>query len=80
MKKLIENFSGDYRVLRVCFATSDPLKTLDDLHHTYSYKRFIQFLEYADAKATIDEDAASKTRRKAEQAQAEAQKKQNKGV
>jgi len=65
MKKLVENFSGDYRVLRVIFSTSDPLRTLEELHTTISYKRFMQYLEMLDVKATIDEDTRAKELKKA---------------
>jgi len=53
---MIEDFSGDYRVMRVMFATSDPINTLHNLKHVYSYKTFIEMYEYLDAKETIDED------------------------
>lgn len=65
MKKLAKEFSGDYRVMRVIFSTSDPLKTLVDLQTTISYKRFLDYLEMLDAKATIEEDTR---RREAEKA------------
>lgn len=56
MRKLAKEFSGDYRVMRVIFSTSDPLKTMVDLRTTISYKQFIDYVEMLDAKATLEED------------------------
>lgn len=70
MKKLTENFSGNYNIMRVIFSTSDPLKTLQDLKTKVSYKTFVEYLEYLDAKVTMEEEAIriakakAKTRRK----------------
>ena len=76
---MVENFGGDYRVMRFCFASSDPAKAFYDLHHTYSYRMFINFLEYLDAKSTIDFEANEASKRKIAQQQAEEQRKANKG-
>jgi hypothetical protein len=71
MRKLAKEFSGDYRVMRVIFSTSDPLKTLVDLQTTISYRRFIEYVEMLDAKATLEEE----TRRR----EVEKQKRQAQG-
>jgi hypothetical protein len=70
MKKLAKEFSGDYRVMRVIFSTSDPLKTLVDLHTTISYKRFIEYVEMLDAKATLEEDTRRREAEKQKRDQA----------
>ncbi len=55
--------------MRVIFSTSDPLRTLIDLQTTISFKKFMQYLEMLDAKATIDEDTRNKEAEKAKKAQ-----------
>jgi len=57
--------------MRVIFSTSDPLKTLVDLQTTISYRRFIEYVEMLDAKATLEEE----TRRR----EVEKQKRQAQG-
>jgi hypothetical protein len=60
MAKMMKEFSGDFRVMRVIFASSDPIATLHHLHHTYSYKTFVDMYEYLEAKETLEEDAKRK--------------------
>lgn len=71
MKKLAKEFSGDYRVMRVIFSTSDPLKTLVDLQTTISYRRFIEYVEMLDAKATLEEDTRRREAKKQERDRAQ---------
>jgi hypothetical protein len=71
MKKLAKEFSGDYRVMRVIFSTSDPLKTLVDLQTTISYKRFIEYVEMLDAKVTLEEDTRRREAKKQERDRAQ---------
>lgn len=55
--------------MRVMFSTSDPLKTLVDLQTTISFKTFMDYLEYLDAKATLEEDTRRREMNKAKQEQ-----------
>lgn len=71
MRKLAKEFSGDYRVMRVIFSTSDPLRTLLDLRTTISYKQFIDYVEMLDAKATLEEDTRRREVEKAKREQAQ---------
>jgi len=80
MKKMVEDFGGDYRVMRVCFANANPLDTFIDLHDKISYRMFIKFLEYLDAKQTLDFEANEASKRKAAQFAADEQRKANRGV
>lgn len=79
MQRLVKSFSGDYQVMRVCFANSDPLQTYVDLHDKISIKQFYDFVEMLDAKQTMEEDAQAKAKRKSEADAQEQQRKANKG-
>lgn len=75
---MVATFGGDYRVMRVCFANANPLQAFDDLHHKISVRQFLSFIEYLDAKQTLDDEIKIKASRKADQEAQEAQRKANK--
>lgn len=54
---MIKEFSGDYRILRVVFASSDPIATLNAIRNgTYSIITFLDMLEMLDVKETLREE------------------------
>lgn len=64
-----EKFSGDYRVLRVVMASSNPIDTLHRIQtNQYSLITFLDTLEFLDVKATIEDEQrkAEDARRKRE--------------
>ncbi len=59
MKRLVEEFSGDFDVMRLLF--HEPrLCTLHELQTVYSLKDFYDMLEMIDAQYTIQEEAEKK--------------------
>ena len=56
MKRVKEEFSGDYRIMRVVMSSSDPISTLHRIRTgQYSVRTFLDMLEMLDVKTTIDE-------------------------
>lgn len=61
MRRMIKEFSGDYRIMRVVLATSDPIQTLHRIRtKQYSIHTFLDMLEMLDAKATMEEQSMVK--------------------
>lgn len=57
MKRLQEKFKGDYRIMKVCMASNNPLETLQGIRNgSYSVRTLLDILEMLDAKATIEEN------------------------
>lgn len=60
---MIKEFSGDYRIMRVVMASSNPIDTLHKIRTgQYSIITFLDMLEMLDVQATIQEDEAIKTK------------------
>lgn len=56
MKRVIDEFSGDYRVMRVVLSSSDPISTLHKIRNGhYSIHTFLDMLEMLDVKSTMEE-------------------------
>jgi hypothetical protein len=56
LKRLRKDFKGDYRVMRVVMASSNPIDTLHMIRTgQYSVRTFLDMLEMLDVKVTIDE-------------------------
>lgn len=56
---MVEQFSNDFRVLRVCLASAEPMKTLRELQNgEYSIITFLDMIEMLDAQTTMQENAA----------------------
>lgn len=54
---MVKEFSGDYRILRVVFASSDPLESLHKLRRgEYSIITLLNMLEMLDVKETLREE------------------------
>lgn len=54
---MVKEFSGDYRILRVVFSSSDPIATLNAIRNgTYSIITFLDMLEMLDVKETLREE------------------------
>lgn len=69
MKRLKEDFSGDYRVLRVVLADSNPVEALHRIRTgQYSVRTFLDVLEMLDVRATLEEEEIKKAKRKRDEA------------
>lgn len=56
---MVKQFSGDFRIMRVCMASSNPIETLHDIKNgRYSIKTFLDTLEMLDVQVTMQENAA----------------------
>lgn len=54
---MLNEFKGDFRVMRVVFSSSDPMDTLHKIRtNQYSIITFLDMLEYLDVKDTIAEN------------------------
>lgn len=54
-------------MLRAIFSTSDPMEALHNLKTKYSYKFLMEYLEYLDAKETMEESSVEVSGKIAEQ-------------
>ena len=61
---MLEEFSGDFRIMRVVFASNDPIETLHNIKFKYSYRTFIDMYEMLEAKETLEEDERRKLSQK----------------
>lgn len=56
---MVERFSGDFRIMRVCMATSNPLDTLHKIQNNeYSIRTFLDMIEMLEVQTTMQENAA----------------------
>lgn len=63
MRKAHEDFSGDYRVMRVAMSSATPIETLHKIkNNEYSISTFLDMLEMLDMKATIEEHELKRIR------------------
>lgn len=70
-RKMLKEFSGDYRVLRVVMASDNPIETLHKLRtNQISIITFLDTLEFLDVKATIDAEALREEKEKAKREKA----------
>lgn len=67
MQRLEKEFSGDFRVLRVIFSTSNPIEALHNIKFKYSFKTFMEMYEYLDANEALEEDARRIAKARAQQ-------------
>lgn len=57
MRKIEEEFSGDYQVYRVVMASSDPMETLHNfMNDKYTYIELQAMIEMLDVKSAIESD------------------------
>ena len=69
MKKALKEFSGDYRIMRVVLASSNPLDTIHKIRtDQYSIVSLLDLLEYLDMKETIEENETQRMRMQQAQA------------
>ena len=65
-KRMLKEFSGDYRVMRVVMASNNPLETLHKIRtNQVSIITFLDTLEFLDVKNTIDAEALLEEKEKA---------------
>jgi hypothetical protein len=62
---MMREFGGDYRIVRVCMESKDPLETYHKIKTGhYSISTFLDFLEILDVKETLKEDQIEQEKRK----------------
>lgn len=65
-RRMLKEFSGDYRVMRVVMASNNPLETLHKIRtNQVSIITFLDTLEFLDVKNTIDAEALLEEKEKA---------------
>lgn len=65
-RRMLKEFSGDYRVMRVVMASNNPLETLHKIRtNQVSIITFLDTLEFLDVKSTIDAEALLEEKEKA---------------
>lgn len=58
---MLKSFRGDYRVMKVVMASSNPIDTLHKINNDeYSIITFLDMLELLDVQTTIKENEAHK--------------------
>lgn len=58
-----ENFSGDYRVMRVVMSSDNPIETLHKIRtNQYSIHTFMDMLEMLDVKSILEDYEYEKNR------------------
>jgi len=66
VQRLEKEFSGDYSILRVIFSNKDPLLAYHMLKTKIPTDTFEEYLEYLDAKETLEEWGRNSAKAEAE--------------
>lgn len=54
---MIQNFQGDWNIMRVCLASNNPIETLHKIRtEVYSIGTVLDMLEMLDVRDTMQED------------------------